>query len=74
MRHGEVDAAWHGRIYGALDIPLSEQGKREAERVAHALAGTPLAAVVSSGLARTEHLASGLRAGDRKSTRLNSSH
>ncbi|NOT31084.1 MAG: bifunctional RNase H/acid phosphatase, partial [Planctomycetes bacterium] len=53
VRHGEVDAAWHGRIYGALDVPLSERGRSEAARAARTLAEVELAAVVSSGLART---------------------
>jgi len=61
VRHGEVDHAWHGRIYGALDVPLSDEGRRAGERVARTLAGVELAAVVSSGLARTEHAAACLR-------------
>lgn len=62
VRHCEVDAAWHGRIYGALDVPLSERGKGDAERAARVLERIELAAVVSSGLSRTEHLAARLRA------------
>ncbi len=62
VRHGEVDATWHGRVYGALDVPLSEKGRREATRAARTLAEVELAAVVSSGLSRTEHLAAELRA------------
>lgn len=61
VRHGEVDPSWHGRLYGALDVPLSERGRREAERVAARLADVPLAAVVSSGLQRAEHGAELLR-------------
>jgi len=61
LRHGEVDAAWHGRIYGALDVPLSAGGKEEARRAARRLAGLELGAVVSSGLARTEFGAELLR-------------
>jgi broad specificity phosphatase PhoE len=62
LRHGEVDAAWNGRIYGALDVPLSAAGEREAARAAERLAGLELSAVVSSGLARTEFGAALLRA------------
>ena len=46
VRHGEVDHAWQGRIYGALDVPLSDAGRRAGERVARTLAGVELAAVV----------------------------
>lgn len=62
VRHGEVDAAWQGRIYGALDVPLSERGRQDAQRAVRTLARVELTAVVSSGLARTEHLAASLRA------------
>jgi broad specificity phosphatase PhoE len=65
VRHGEVAEHWRGRIYGALDVPLSDDGRREAERAARTLAGVHLAAVVSSGLARTEYLAAALRHGRR---------
>jgi len=62
LRHGEVDPAWHGRIYGALDVPLSEGGKSEARRAAGRLAEVELGAVVSSGLTRTEFGAELIRA------------
>jgi broad specificity phosphatase PhoE len=61
VRHGEVDPSWHDRLYGALDVPLSERGRDEAARVAMRMRGVGLAAVVSSGLARTEHGAACLR-------------
>lgn len=62
IRHGEVDEAWRERIYGRLDVPLSRRGLEQAQRVAELLAGTPLQAVVSSGLARAEAAAACLRA------------
>lgn len=62
IRHGEVESAWQGRIYGSLDVPLSERGRAEGSSVARVLAGTDIEAVVSSGLARTEHMAACLRA------------
>lgn len=62
LRHEEVASAWRGRIYGALDVPLSDQGLEAALRTANSLSGIPLAAVVSSGLTRTEHTAAHLRA------------
>ena len=62
IRHGEVEASWRGRIYGALDVPLSEEGRREGLRTALALSGARIENVVSSGLERTEHIAKCLRA------------
>jgi broad specificity phosphatase PhoE len=61
IRHGEVETSWQGRIYGALDVPLSERGRGDGERVARVLMETDLDVVVSSGLARTEHMAACLR-------------
>lgn len=55
VRHGEVDAHWRGRLYGCLDIKLSDNGRQEAQRAAAFLASVPLAAVVSSGLSRTRY-------------------
>lgn len=60
-RHGEVDPAWHGRIYGSLDVPLSEAGRRQSARLAEALTILAPDAVVSSGLQRTEDTAAHLR-------------
>lgn len=61
VRHGEVEVAWRGRIYGSLDVPLSEHGRTEGIRVACALRGAAITSVVSSGLERTEHVARCLR-------------
>ncbi|MEM7308869.1 MAG: histidine phosphatase family protein [Planctomycetota bacterium] len=63
IRHGRVDEAWHGRIYGDLDVPLAPEGREEARRIAAVLAGTTFDAVVSSGLARAEFGAAALREG-----------
>ncbi|MBM3977721.1 MAG: histidine phosphatase family protein [Planctomycetes bacterium] len=62
LRHAEVDARWRDQIYGGLDVPLSEAGERASAAQARALADLELAAVVSSGLGRTEHMARELRA------------
>ena len=62
VRHGAVDAAWRDRVYGCLDVPLSEEGRGEARTAAARLAEAELAAVVSSGLARAEFGAALLRA------------
>ena len=63
IRHGRVASAWTDRIYGRLDVPLSRAGERQAREAAERLAAEPLAAVVSSGLARTEYGAARLRRG-----------
>ena len=52
IRHGET--AWNvsTRIQGQLDIGLNEKGRWQADRVAQALAGEPIAALYSSDLLR----------------------
>ena len=60
VRHGLVDSAWVGRLYGCLDVPLSDEGCRQAQRAAERLLGPPgqgrlkptLDLVVHSGLER----------------------
>ncbi len=56
FRHGEVDAAWRGRIYGALDVPLSSAGRRASRALARAFASVPFECVVSSTLERAAQL------------------
>ena len=63
VRHGRVDPAWHGRIYGCLDVPLSDDGRAEAHRAAAYLARERLDAVVHSGLSRTRFGAACIAAG-----------
>ncbi|MCI0585254.1 MAG: histidine phosphatase family protein [Planctomycetes bacterium] len=53
IRHGEVDPAWGARVYGDLDVPLSDRGRAQAKEVAGWLSGTRLDAVVSTDLARS---------------------
>jgi probable phosphoglycerate mutase len=52
IRHGET--AWNvdTRIQGQLDIDLNDTGRWQAQRVGHALAEEPIAAVYSSDLKR----------------------
>jgi len=57
IRHGRVAQPWPERIYGDLDVPLSEEGRAGSRRAAERLAREPLALVVSSGLERADYLA-----------------
>ncbi len=52
IRHGET--AWNvdTRIQGHLDIPLSANGRWQAERLAYALKDEPIAAIYASDLTR----------------------
>lgn len=52
IRHGET--AWNAvrRLQGHIDIALNDEGERQAQALARALADEPLAAIVSSDLGR----------------------
>ena len=52
IRHGETAWNVNTRIQGQLDIGLNEKGRWQADRVALALAGEPIAALYSSDLLR----------------------
>ena len=52
VRHAETELSGRGRCYGRLDVRLSPQGLRQAQTLAAALAGPPLAAVYTSPLSR----------------------
>lgn len=62
IRHGEVEPPWATRLYGALDVPLSERGREQSREVAGRFRQLTLASVVSSGLERAEFAAALLRA------------
>ncbi len=56
LRHGQVDASWQGRVYGGLDVPLSEAGREEALRAAREVPEAPApACVISSTLERARY-------------------
>lgn len=57
IRHGET--AWNAvrRLQGHLDIPLNEEGERQAEALGRALLGVPLDAIISSDLLRARQTA-----------------
>ncbi|SNT26490.1 probable phosphoglycerate mutase [Noviherbaspirillum humi] len=57
IRHGET--AWNAesRLQGHIDIPLNEQGRRQADALGLALLDEPLDAVYASDLQRAYHTA-----------------
>ncbi len=61
IRHGETTWNVDTRIQGHLDIPLNETGRKQAERMALALADEPISAIYASDLTRAwetaQHLA-----------------
>ena len=57
IRHGETTWNRAARIQGHTDIPLSELGLAQAERLAEALADEPFAAIYASDLSRARQTA-----------------
>ncbi|MBO8162897.1 MAG: histidine phosphatase family protein [Brevibacillus sp.] len=53
VRHGVTHANQQKQYIGHLDVPLSEAGREQAERVAAVLRHLPIAAVYSSDLSRS---------------------
>jgi len=52
IRHGETAWPAERRLQGHLDIPLNEEGERQAAALARALAGESVDMIVSSDLSR----------------------
>ena len=52
LRHGLTELNRSQRTGGALDVPLIEEGRRQAEEAQANFAGTPLDVVISSSLQR----------------------
>jgi alpha-ribazole phosphatase len=52
VRHGKTKLHQDDRFWGSTDVPLSEEGIRQAEQVAERLAGEKIAAVYTSTLKR----------------------
>jgi len=52
VRHGETDWNREGRVQGHADIPLNENGRRQAAAIAERLRGTTIDAIYSSDLQR----------------------
>ncbi len=57
IRHGETPWNAERRLQGHIDIPLSDTGLQQAAAVGQALAGEPLAAILSSDLRRAQQTA-----------------
>ncbi len=60
IRHGETASNAEGRLQGHLDVPLSDQGVREAELLAERLTGMQIAALYASPLKRARSTAATL--------------
>ena len=57
IRHGETPWNAERRLQGHIDIPLNELGLQQAAALGQALAGEPLAAILSSDLQRARQTA-----------------
>jgi broad specificity phosphatase PhoE len=57
VRHGETDWNADGRLQGQTDRPLSDFGRRQAQRLAEELADDELEAIYSSDLSRARETA-----------------
>jgi alpha-ribazole phosphatase len=63
IRHATTDHNAQRRYTGQSDVPLSDDGRREAQRLAQRLARTPFTAIVSSDLIRARDTAAYLAQG-----------
>lgn len=61
-RHGRTDWNAQGRFQGQTDIPLNEEGRRQAQQAARRLASLGPSAIVASDLDRTRSTAEALAA------------
>lgn len=57
FRHGEPTAEFRDRLYGQMDVPLSDRGRRQSISAAERLAAIRFDAVYSSDLQRAGFLA-----------------
>jgi alpha-ribazole phosphatase len=52
IRHGAVGEEWNDRVYGQMDVPLSEKGRSQADALSERMADMSLDAVYASDLSR----------------------
>lgn len=57
VRHGETDWNVTGKICGLTDLPLNEQGERQAAEMAEGLRGRGIDLIIASPLLRTRQTA-----------------
>ncbi|CDG85201.1 histidine phosphatase family protein [Janthinobacterium agaricidamnosum] len=57
IRHGETPWNAERRLQGHIDIPLNQEGQRQADAMARALADAPLSVIVASDLQRARQTA-----------------
>ena len=62
VRHGATVLTAEDRFAGATDVPLSDEGREQAHRLAMRLRGEPIAAIYASPLGRTVETANILAA------------
>ena len=60
VRHGQTDHNREGRLQGQVNIPLNENGRRQAESLARTVAAFPPDVIVSSPLSRARATAAAI--------------
>jgi len=60
IRHGHLEESWKDKVYGQLDVPLSDYGRQKSDRLVFKLRSIPFRAVYSSDLARSLYMAEAL--------------
>jgi probable phosphoglycerate mutase len=63
VRHGETTWNREGRYQGRTDIPLSEHGQAQVQRLGDRLRSVPIAAAIASPLSRAKTTAEAILAG-----------